>query len=1342
MNLDAGANGHPARPAVDAVLQVLLLVRAWFTIHIRKSRWSQLGKAFVKGDGLDHVTDVEILHCCFQQATNFKVKTLDLRKSIAAALSVSPAATGPPAAGIGSVVRQPSQPTGAKHGMEGQTKYASQEYIDVLHALRVKPTPTVTSIHSSLPAESAPLVPSSAPHHESAALSSSQSHTEALIHQDTRIQPSGLMALALAPGGSASTSYSRKYYSAQPRLGSGVVATHIGMGSREPVAQAQGSRMPGTQSAGMDTENLALLDALTKARKAVVDTSADISLPAMPADPSMALRNYKYKAQVASALQADSESSLRALTMTSSYPCVSAKLLSPRQADNYSFEAMPGGGGVSAAMPADKFERVHLSIVMRGITAQKFQVSFATCFRRALAIAFKLPLSSVRLSPWKPSASERADLSAASTKYQTAGYRAQEVEVPGSNETEVSLDLIDLPDTCDAFALFELIREIASSVPPFRVLERELHFYEAALVILRLSAALFDHSRSSSTPTHSASFYAPTANSAASVAGVNPGVPGLESASLDQGRYSPGSSEVELPADEDGSYRRRLQERLRQQRRLAHAHEAAEEQEARLAEVYARASGEMEDQAAWKQQRDLRRMAHGWAPAAPLALTDMSLESPIVSATAAVDVKTGVDEGTAWQQQQQNDEELFQQEQAARRTARARAAAAMSEPAPATSAVEVASAVFAAPTAVAHEAAGQTRQGHQGNLQDDANEMKCQTPETSSLQDITLASPENWPLPDFANGDDGREARGLERRPSMLPVVLTSEPSRLASAGVVAPEPSSLHMSLIPAAADTSPPSSFKGENVFSQSFRGEKAFSQSFRITEEELRQVFNTLDVNRDGKVSHAEFIKGLRQNPRLETVLGLKVQGVANQESAGRDEYVRRFNAMDVDASKTIDLDEMLQYYRPWLRSDTPNDGAQANALPGQTQAATEAYSGKTEKSASPLSAKSQAASSPIIEGGFGALGEELVLPYLLPATANAESTLQRASSLQGKMHVTPASSAASLASVPVSRLSRTASDESSKPSTAVVSKLFRTASDESSKPSKALSRTVSFGANFEDVCVASDATLIRARSASDTDNNSQDGTDKLIGHDMPLQLINTSNVVGAWPGNDQEAQQESMTEQASEVPHHGAMPATLPTRLSGRIHLLGGREATATEVSCERLGMGLRLLRSDDDSSWVLSSLQADQPGPAADAGVTTGDVLTHLPRVHFVNAAGTAAGAGKILQSYLMMEMLEASATGAQPRLVFFVVRQRQLLRLECVMPFGGSNELGVCVKADGVISHCRDDALGAWAGLQAKDAVLALGQTDIHGLSHQDFASLLTASDPRVSLIVCSQPVF
>ena len=1249
--------------------------------------------------------------------------------------------------------------------MEGKSKYASQEYMDVLHALRVKPTPTVTSIHSSWPAEGAPLVPSSAPPHESAALSSSQSHTEALIHQDTRIQPSGLMALALAPVGSASTSYSRKYYSAQPCLGSGVVATQGGIGSRGPVAQAQASRMPGTQSAGMDTENLALLDALTKARKAVVDTSVDISLPAMPADPSMPVRDYK--AQVASALKADSGSSLRALSKTSSYPCVSAKLLSPRQADNYSFESMPGGGGVSAALPADKFQRVHLSIVLRGITAQKFQVSFATCFRRALAIAFKLPLSSVRLSSWKPSPSERADVSAASTKYPTAGYRAQEVEVPGSNETEVSLDLIDLPDSCDAFALFELIREIASSVPPFRVLERELHFYEAALVILRLSAALFDHSRSSSTPTHSASFYAPTANSAASVAGVNLGVPGLESAGLDQGRFSPGSCEVELPGDEDGTYRRRLQERLRQQRRLAHAQEAAEEQEARLAEVYAQASGEMEDQAAWRQQRDLRRMAHGWAPAAPPTLTDMSLESPFASATAAVDVKTGVDEGDAWQQQQQDDEALFQQEQAARRTARARAAAAVSEPAPATSAEEAASAVCGAPTAcktaVAHAAAGQTRQGNQGNLQDDANEMKFQTPETSSLQDITLASPENWPLQDFPNGDDGKEARGLERRPSMLPVVLTSAPSRLAPEGVVAPEPSSSHMSLIPAAADTSSPSSFKGRNVFSQSFRGEKAFSPSFRITEEELRQVFNTLDVNRDGKVSHAEFIKGLRQNPRLETVLGWKVQGVANQEGAGRDEYVRRFNAMDVDASKTIDLDEMLQYYRPWLRSDTPNDGAQANALPGQTQAGTEAFSGKAETSASPLSAKSQAASSPIEEGVPGALGEELVLPYLLPATANAESTLQRASSLQGKMHVTSASSAASLALVPVSKLSRTAQDESSKPSTALVSKLSRTASDESSKsstalvsklsrtasdesskPSKALSRTVSFGANFEDVCVASDASLIRARSASDTDN-SQDGTDKLIGHDMPLQLITTSNEVGAWTGNDQDAQQESMTEQASEVSHHGALPATLPTspaRLSGRIHLLGAREATATEVSCERLGMSLRLLRSDDDSSWLLSSLQADQPGPASDAGVATGDFLTHLPRVHFVNAAGTAAGAGKILQSYLMMEMLEASATCAQPRLVFFVVRQRQLLRLECIMPFGGSNELGVCVKADGVISHCRDDALGAWAGLQAKDAVLALGQTDIHGLSHQDLASLLTASDPRVSSNVCSQPVF
>ena len=102
------------------------------------------------------------------------------------------------------------------------------------------------------------------------------------------------------------------------------------------------------------------------------------------------------------------------------------------------------------------------------------------------------------------------------------------------------------------------------------------------------------------------------------------------------------------------------------------------------------------------------------------------------------------------------------------------------------------------------------------------------------------------------------------------------------------------------------------------------RAFSPSFKVTEEQLRRVFDELDINADGRVSHAQFIKGLRQNPKLEATLGWTTNGIHEQESAGRDEYVRRFNDMDADASKTITLDEMLDYYRPWLNSTSnPED-----------------------------------------------------------------------------------------------------------------------------------------------------------------------------------------------------------------------------------------------------------------------------------------------------------------------------------------------------------------------------------------------------------------------------------
>jgi len=90
----------------------------------------------------------------------------------------------------------------------------------------------------------------------------------------------------------------------------------------------------------------------------------------------------------------------------------------------------------------------------------------------------------------------------------------------------------------------------------------------------------------------------------------------------------------------------------------------------------------------------------------------------------------------------------------------------------------------------------------------------------------------------------------------------------------------------------------------------------RNFRITKQDLRAIFDTLDVNHDGSITHAEFIKGLRKYPEIGKRLGLHSQGLHHQEGTDRDEYVRKFTAMDVDGSHSIDFKEMLKYYTPWL------------------------------------------------------------------------------------------------------------------------------------------------------------------------------------------------------------------------------------------------------------------------------------------------------------------------------------------------------------------------------------------------------------------------------------------
>eukprot|EP00293_Proteomonas_sulcata_P020257 CAMPEP_0184289060 /NCGR_PEP_ID=MMETSP1049-20130417/1535_1 /TAXON_ID=77928 /ORGANISM="Proteomonas sulcata, Strain CCMP704" /LENGTH=478 /DNA_ID=CAMNT_0026595709 /DNA_START=77 /DNA_END=1513 /DNA_ORIENTATION=- len=90
----------------------------------------------------------------------------------------------------------------------------------------------------------------------------------------------------------------------------------------------------------------------------------------------------------------------------------------------------------------------------------------------------------------------------------------------------------------------------------------------------------------------------------------------------------------------------------------------------------------------------------------------------------------------------------------------------------------------------------------------------------------------------------------------------------------------------------------------------------QIARMTVNELREIFEELDKNHDGEVSHAEFIKGLRKKPELARKLGMEAS--FGQESAGRDDYVRMFNSMDVDGNKQISFEEMVQAYAPHAAS----------------------------------------------------------------------------------------------------------------------------------------------------------------------------------------------------------------------------------------------------------------------------------------------------------------------------------------------------------------------------------------------------------------------------------------
>jgi len=86
--------------------------------------------------------------------------------------------------------------------------------------------------------------------------------------------------------------------------------------------------------------------------------------------------------------------------------------------------------------------------------------------------------------------------------------------------------------------------------------------------------------------------------------------------------------------------------------------------------------------------------------------------------------------------------------------------------------------------------------------------------------------------------------------------------------------------------------------------------YTSAPKLTALELINIFKTLDLNGDGEVSHAEFVKGLRKNPTIAEKLGMPTD--IRAEDGTRESYQLAFGQIDNNDSKSIDLTELLEFY----------------------------------------------------------------------------------------------------------------------------------------------------------------------------------------------------------------------------------------------------------------------------------------------------------------------------------------------------------------------------------------------------------------------------------------------
>jgi hypothetical protein len=76
------------------------------------------------------------------------------------------------------------------------------------------------------------------------------------------------------------------------------------------------------------------------------------------------------------------------------------------------------------------------------------------------------------------------------------------------------------------------------------------------------------------------------------------------------------------------------------------------------------------------------------------------------------------------------------------------------------------------------------------------------------------------------------------------------------------------------------------------------------------ELIAIFSALDKNNDGRITHAEFITGLKRHPWIAEKLGIPAN--IHQEDGTRDTYQLFFGKLDTNDSKSIEFGELCRFF----------------------------------------------------------------------------------------------------------------------------------------------------------------------------------------------------------------------------------------------------------------------------------------------------------------------------------------------------------------------------------------------------------------------------------------------